>query len=183
MHSVGLVVWLTGLSGAGKTTLSNCLADQLRSEGVPVLQIDGDVLRQRLSADLGFTEGDRTENVRRAAAIASMAAQQGLVAICSLISPVEAQRRLARETSGDVPFLEVYVRCDVETCVQRDPKNLYARALKGEIANFTGVSAGAGYEEPVRPDLIIDTIALDRNAAAERLLGVVRNSLIHPALG
>lgn len=176
MHSAGLVIWLTGLSGAGKTTLSNRLADQLRSEGVPVLQIDGDVLRQRLSADLGFTEEDRAENVRRAAAIAAIAAQQGLVAICSLISPVEAQRRLARETAEGVRFLEVFVRCDVETCVQRDPKNLYARALRGEIANFTGISAG--YEEPVRPDLVIDTTLLDRDASANLLVSVVRGNLV-----
>ena len=170
----GLVVWLTGLSGAGKTTLSNDLSQILRGQGIALLQLDGDQLRGGINADLGFGVADRSENIRRTALIADLAASQGLVVVCSLISPLEEQRDAARAyVKGD--FTEVYVSCDLQTCILRDPKQLYARALKGEVANFTGVSAR--YEEPSKPDLIVQTDHLSREEAAGLLCGHVQERL------
>ncbi len=174
MHSEnaeGAVIWLTGLSGAGKTTLSDALAKELRKMGRPVLQLDGDVLRAGLNQDLGFSEADRDENVRRVASIAKVAKEQGLLTICSLISPLRSHRQMAREIVGEI--IEVYVKCPLEVCAERDPKQLYAKAKQGAISQFTGISAS--YEEPIRPDLTLDTSVLAPEACLAQLLSLIHH--------
>jgi len=162
MSSDGLVLWLTGLSGAGKSTLAEAYARG--RAGVVIL--DGDALRAGMNSDLGFSESDRTENVRRVAELAKVLAGQGLTVVCSLISPMRHQRELARSIVGE-PFREVFIRCSLETVATRDVKGLYARAQAGEIANFTGITAA--YEEPEAPDLVIDTEVVSVSGGLERL--------------
>jgi bifunctional enzyme CysN/CysC len=173
----GLVVWLTGLSGSGKSTLSGYLRTDLEARNVPVVQIDGDALREGLSSDLGFSDEDRQENIRRAAEIAKLLANQGMVVVCSLISPLAAQRARAREIVGST-FAEVHVECTVARCQERDPKGLYQRAAKGEIADFTGLTSR--YERPENPELRIDTGSLPENESAVILRDWVIRRLTEP---
>jgi len=156
----GLVVWLTGLSGAGKSTISDLAAQDLRDRRFQVAQLDGDQLRSGLNHDLGFSLEDRTENIRRTAEVAKLLASQGLIVICSLISPLASQRALAREIVGQ-GFLEVYVDCSLEKAASRDPKGHYKRAMTGDLPNFTGISSP--YEPPEEPDLVLKT---DQNEAS-----------------
>jgi bifunctional enzyme CysN/CysC len=156
-HHRPAVVWLTGLSGSGKTTLANALEKRLLQRGVRTFRLDGDVLRTGLCADLGFSAEDRGENLRRAAQVAAIAWSQGMVAICSLISPFASDRALARSLITPGEFLEVHVHCPLEVCRARDPKGLYAKAERGEILDFTGISSP--YEVPEAPELLIDTSA------------------------
>lgn len=149
----GRVVWLTGLSAAGKTTLARGLEELLRGESIPVYRIDGDDLRRTVSAGLGFSPEDRAENVRRAAALAGQHADEGAVCVVALISPLRAHRAEARRIAGAGRFLEVHVATPVSVCRARDPKGLYARADRGELRDFTGVSAP--YEPPLAPDLVL----------------------------
>ncbi|MBZ0214480.1 MAG: adenylyl-sulfate kinase, partial [Nitrospirae bacterium] len=167
----GLCVWMTGLSGSGKSTLSDMTAARLRVAGVPVVQLDGDVLRAGLNRDLGFSESDRTENIRRTAEVARLLTSQGMVVICSLISPMRSQRELAAEIVGEAWF-EVFVDCPIEVAEARDVKGLYARARRGEIPEFTGVSAP--YEAPMGPDVRLDTSATEPQAAARTLAEAVK---------
>ncbi len=161
------VVWLTGLSGAGKSTLSDAVHEALKARGVPSVQLDGDALRTGLCSDLGFSEEDRLENIRRAAEVARLLTHEGFVTLCAFISPLAAQRDKAREILGE-RFLEVFVKCDLDECIRRDPKGLYARAISGSVPNFTGVSSP--YEEPQSPDLVLDTQALSLAECVERVL-------------
>jgi adenylylsulfate kinase len=163
----GVCVWLTGLSGAGKSTLAGLAADRLRAMGVAVEVLDGDAVRQHFSRGLGFSREDRVENVRRVAYVAGLLVRHGVVVLVALISPYRHARAEARALVGD--FLEVYVRCPMAVLVQRDPKGLYARALRGELPNFTGVSDP--YEEPETPDLVVDT---DREAPEQSAARVLR---------
>jgi len=158
----GLVLWMTGLSGAGKSTLAEAFARG--RAGVVIL--DGDALRAGMNSDLGFSEADRTENIRRVAELAKVLAGQGLTVVCSLISPMRHQRELARSIVGE-PFREVFVRCSLETVALRDVKGLYAKAHAGDITNFTGITAA--YEEPQAPDLVIDTEVVSVSDGLDRL--------------
>ncbi|MCC7517979.1 MAG: adenylyl-sulfate kinase [Verrucomicrobiae bacterium] len=153
----GAVVWLTGLSGSGKSTLAAILERELFNRGIQAYRLDGDNLRYGLSADLGFSPEDRSENIRRAAEAGRLLADAGLVAISSLISPDRADRARVREImkEGQVRFFEVYVCCPLEVCESRDPKKLYARARAGEIREFTGISAP--YEAPEHPEITVRT--------------------------
>jgi bifunctional enzyme CysN/CysC len=171
----GRVVWLTGLSGAGKTTLAEGLREDLRALGVASVILDGDALRAGVNRDLGFSEEARTENVRRTAEIARLLAEQGVWVLCSLISPLRSQRHFARELLAPY-FIEVYVRCSLETATKRDPKGLYRRAYAGEIRSFTGISSP--YEAPEAPDVLIDTEAESVTAARTRLLDAMRVRLL-----
>jgi adenylylsulfate kinase len=151
----GLLVWLTGLSGSGKTTLAQTLQATWNTSHHPVMLLDGDVLRRGLCADLGFSEQDRSENMRRVAHVAELFLQQGFLVLAAFISPLEQDRARVRQIIGASRMLEVYVSCSLQECERRDVKGLYRRARAGEIPAFTGISAP--YEAPQSPDLILDT--------------------------
>jgi adenylyl-sulfate kinase len=165
---MGRVVWLTGLSGSGKTTLVRALEESLRGRQVPAVVLDGDRLRKGLCSDLGFSPGDRSENVRRVAEVACLFADAGLVVLVSLIAPFRAGRERARTIVGRERFLEVYLDVPLEVCEARDPKGLYAKARRGEISGFTGVDAP--YEIPQAPDLSLPTHQLSLEESLARLL-------------
>jgi sulfate adenylyltransferase len=160
----GAVVFLTGLSGAGKSTIAEALAADLRATGREVSIIDGDVLRQHVSADLGFDAASRDANVRRAAELAAVMAGQGQVVISALIAPFERSRREARAiVEKTAPFLLVFVSTPLDVAESRDPKGLYKRARAGEIADFTGLDSP--YEAPADADLVLDTSVLPVEAS------------------
>lgn len=155
MKKIPWTLWLTGLSAAGKTTLAYALADALAARGVACEVLDGDVVRQNLSRDLGFSREDRRENIRRVAHACRQINDAGTCAIAALISPYREDRQLARRTVGASRFFEVYVATPLTVCEARDAKGLYRRARAGEIANFTGISDS--YDVPLNPDLAFDT--------------------------
>ena len=163
----GAVIWMTGLSGAGKSTLALALHACLAAAGQPAIVLDGDVLRRGLNADLGFTPEDRTENLRRVAHVAALFMQQGFIVIAAVISPEHLHRRAAREIVGD-GFIEVFVNAPLRVCEARDAKGLYARARRGEIADFTGISGP--FEAPLAPDVAIETDRVPVDEAVGRLM-------------
>jgi adenylyl-sulfate kinase len=153
MSERGLTVWLTGLSGAGKSTIAGLIAGEMRRQGRRVEVLDGDVVRENLSRGLGFSKADRDTNIRRIGFVAELLTRNGVVVVVAAISPYRSVREEVRRSIGR--FVEVYVRCPLEELVRRDVKGLYRRALAGEIANFTGVSDP--YEEPDAPEVVVDT--------------------------
>ena len=161
----GFVVWLTGLSGAGKSTIAEALAPELRAAGKRVEVLDGDIVRTHLSKGLGFSREDRDLNIARIAFVGHLLARNGVVVIVSAISPYRSTREAARATIGD--FVEVHVAPPLEECVRRDTKGLYKKALAGEIQQFTGVSDP--YEAPDAPEITLDTAAIDVRAAVQRV--------------
>jgi adenylyl-sulfate kinase len=171
-RSAGLVVWLTGLSASGKSTLANAIAAVLRAEGQTVVLLDGDVLRAGLCRDLGFSESDRIENVRRAGAVAALMADSGVICVAALISPFAASRDAVRKQVPAGRFLEVFVDAPLEVCERRDPKGLYARARRGEGLSFTGVSSP--YESPVSPECVVRTGEISVQEATDRILARIR---------
>jgi len=150
-HQRAICVWFTGLSGAGKSTLANLLEKQLHSEGKHTYMLDGDNVRHGLCRDLGFSDADRNENTRRAAEVARLMVDAGLIVLVSFISPFAAQRAFARSLFAPGEFYEVFVDTPFAECARRDPKGLYSRALSGQTPRFTGV--GSAYEAPLAPDL------------------------------
>jgi adenylylsulfate kinase len=168
-----MIIWLTGLSGAGKSTLAEGVAARLRSTGATPLLIDGDGLREELCRDLGFSDEDRAENIRRAGAIALVAARSGITSICSLISPLRRERDTVRamaERKG-IRFLEVHVSTPLEVCESRDVKGLYKKARAGLIPKFTGIDSP--YEPPLNPEISIPTEQFTVEEAVERIYRVV----------
>jgi adenylylsulfate kinase len=151
----GVALWLTGLSGSGKSTISRALEEELVSRGLHCYVLDGDNIRHHLNRDLGFTPEDRTENIRRVGEVARLMTDAGLIVITAFISPYIADRERARSIQKPGDFLEIYLDVDVATCEERDPKGLYARARAGEIQNFTGISAP--YERPESPEITLPT--------------------------
>jgi bifunctional enzyme CysN/CysC len=149
------VLWLTGLSGSGKSTVAKKLEERLYQMNIHTMYLDGDNVRHGLNGDLGFSDGDRQENIRRVAEVARLGYAHGNIVLCSFISPFQKDRDFARSLLPDNRFFEVFVKCDIEVCKRRDPKGLYARALRGEIPNFTGISSP--YEEPAKPELVVET--------------------------
>jgi len=176
----GVVIWLYGLSGSGKSTLANALERSLHDSGRLVIMLDGDNLRSGLNRDLGFSEQDRRENIRRVAECAKTMIHSGVIVLVSLITPKEEFRQSAREIIGDDDLIEVYVKASFETCKKRDVKGLYAKVESGEIAQFTGKTSP--FEEPQSikfnageggPDLILDTEVDDLSASHQKLLEMV----------
>ena len=163
------IVWFTGLSGSGKSTIANLVEKRLTAEGRHAYILDGDNVRHGLNKDLGFTDEARVENIRRVAEVARLMADAGLIVLCSFISPFRSERRLAREVAGDIRFTEVFVDTPIEVCEARDPKGLYARARRGEIQNFTGVSSP--YEPPEKPDVLLSGGERDPAELADELYG------------
>ncbi len=149
----GFTLWFTGLSGSGKTAIAKPLAQKLRDRGLKVERLDGDIVRQSLTRDLGFSKEDRNKNIERITFVAKLRTRNGVAVLCSFISPYRARRAKTREEIGE--FIEVYVECPVETCAERDVKGMYAKAFAGEIANFTGVSDP--YEAPENPEITCHT--------------------------
>jgi adenylylsulfate kinase len=168
----GAVLWLYGLSGSGKSTIANAAERALHDEGRMTTILDGDNLRAGLNRNLGFSDEDRTENVRRVAETARLLASQGIIVLVSVITPQREHRRSAAQIIGP-DFHEVYVKADFETCAGRDPKGLYAKAREGEIAQFTG--RDSGFEEPEAAALVLDTQGRSVDECAADLLGYWRS--------
>lgn len=153
LNQKGQVFWLTGLSGAGKSYIANSFEWALNQQGVSTYLLDGDNVRHGLCRDLGMSDGDRHENIRRVGEVAKLMAEAGLIVICALISPFRSDRDAVRALLGDGRFHEVYVATPLEVCEQRDPKGLYKKARLGQISNFTGLDSP--YEPPLNPELIV----------------------------
>lgn len=164
--SSGATVWLTGLSGAGKTTICRRVEEKLAAAGLPVERLDGDVVRQQLCADLGFSREDRFRNIERVAYVAKLLTRNRVIVLASFISPYRSMRDYARKEIG--PFIEVYAKCSLEECIRRDVKGLYRKAINGEIAYFTGISDP--YEEPEQPELVVDTEQETEEASAAKVV-------------
>lgn len=161
------IVWFTGLSGSGKSTIANLLEKRITAEGKHTYILDGDNVRHGLNKDLGFTDEDRVENIRRVAEVAKLMADAGLIVLVSFISPFKNERRLAREVAGDIQFIEAYVNTPLEVCAARDPKGLYARAKAGEIKNFTGLDSP--FEAPEQADITLNAAEKDPAELANQL--------------
>ncbi len=170
-HGAG-VVWLTGISGAGKSAIADLVARRLHGDGIRACVLDGDNVRHGLSSDLGFTDADRVENIRRVAEVAKLMADAGLVVLVSFISPFRAERRLARERIGDALFCEVFVDTPLEVAEARDVKGLYKKARAGQLPNFTGIDSP--YEPPEQPELRIDTLTTPAQDAAALIVDRLR---------
>lgn len=150
-----MVLWFTGLSGAGKSTLAHAVEEILHRHGCHTYVLDGDNVRHGLCGDLGFSDADRTENIRRIGEMSKLFVDAGVIVLTAFISPFRSDRARAREVVGDADFVEIYCHCALEVCEQRDVKGLYKRARQGEIKNFTGISSP--YESPENPELTVDT--------------------------
>ncbi len=164
----GAVLWFTGLSGSGKSTVANEVAYNLHSIGKLTYVLDGDNIRQGLNKNLGFSPEDRNENIRRISEVANLFADAGVIAITAFISPYRKYRNFCRELVGDGRFVEIFCRASLETCEKRDPKGLYKKAREGIIKDFTGINAP--YEEPENPELIVDTDKETVEESAEKVM-------------
>ena len=153
MQQEGFTLWMTGLSGAGKTTIARLLETRLKDRGVRFERLDGDVVRESLTRDLGFSKEDRDKNIERVTFVAKLLSRNNVGVVCSFISPYQEQRDMVRQETTN--FIEVFVHAPLEVCAERDVKGMYAKAFAGEIANFTGVSDP--YEAPENPDILIPT--------------------------
>lgn len=167
----GVVLWFTGLSGAGKSTVANALEQELVKRKVHSYLLDGDNVRHGLCADLGFSEADRTENIRRVGAVAGLMLDAGLVVLSAFISPYRAQRQAIKNSLPDGKFLEIYIATSLDVCEQRDVKGLYQKARRGEISHFTGISDP--YEAPEQADLIIDTAQQSLEQSVDQLIALL----------
>ena len=174
----GFTLWFTGLSGAGKTTISRIVEDQLRERGSRVEVLDGDVVRENLSKGLGFSKEDRDTNIRRIAFVADLLSRNGVPVITAAISPYREIRDEARELMGD-RFIEVFVKASVEICAERDVKGLYEKAFKGEIKEFTGVSDP--YEPPLNPEIVLDTEHDSAEEDAAKIVTLLEERQLIPA--
>jgi bifunctional enzyme CysN/CysC len=172
------VVWLTGLSGAGKSTIANLVEKRLHALGAHTTLLDGDNVRHGLNKDLGFTEEDRVENIRRVAEVAKLMTDAGLIVLVSFISPFRAERRMARDLAGEGRFCEVFVDTPLAVAEERDVKGLYGKARRGELVNFTGIDSP--YEVPEHPEVRIDTTELIPDVAAEHVVEQLRAMGIVP---
>lgn len=170
------VIWFTGLSGSGKSTVANAVESKLFDKGHRTYLLDGDNVRHGLNRDLGFTDADRVENIRRFGEVAKLFADAGLIVLVSVISPFRGERDMVRDLLDDDEFIEVFVDASLATCESRDPKGLYARARKGEIQNFTGIDSP--YEAPINPELVLDTDALSPDEAADQVIALINARIL-----
>lgn len=166
------IIWFTGLSGAGKSTIANILDQKLFALGNHTMLLDGDNLRHGLNRDLGFTEADRVENIRRVGEVAKLMVDSGLIVICSFISPYKAERDMVRSLVAEGDFIEVFVNTPIEECMRRDPKGLYSKAKEGKIKNFTGIDAP--YEAPERPEIRLETVGHRPDELADQIVELLR---------
>jgi len=166
------VLWFTGLSGSGKSTVARRLERRLFEQGCQTTYLDGDNVRHGLNGDLGFSPADRKENIRRVAEVARLAFEHGTITLCTFISPFAADRDFARSLLPDGRFIEIYVKCDLEVVKRRDPKGLYAKALRGEIPEFTGISSP--YEEPNEPEIIVETDVQSVDDIVDQILDILK---------
>ena len=171
LNQKGVVIWCTGLSGSGKSTVANEVANKLHSMGHLTYVLDGDNIRHGLNKDLGFSPEDRNENIRRISEVACLFADAGVIAITAFISPYRKYRNFCRELAGKGRFIEVYAKASLATCEKRDPKGLYKKAREGIIKDFTGINAP--YEEPENPELIIDTDKETIEESIEKVMKVL----------
>ncbi|WP_053406818.1 adenylyl-sulfate kinase [Persicobacter sp. CCB-QB2] len=165
------VFWMVGLSGSGKSTLARALENALHEKGYKTMLLDGDNLRTGINNNLGFSQEDRTENIRRAAEVSKLFASSGLVTICSLISPTAEIRQMAKNIIGEDWYEEVFIECPLEVCEQRDVKGLYAKARAGEIKDFTGISSP--FEAPENADIVVNTAEHELNESLDLLVNFV----------
>lgn len=171
------VIWITGLSGSGKSTVANGLEELLFKKNIRTYTLDGDNIRRGINKELTFTEEDRTENLRRIGEIVKLFIDAGVVVIAAFISPMKKDRQMLREIIGEEDFFEVFINTPIEICEQRDAKGLYKKARSGEILNFTGISAP--YEAPENPDVTINTEKQSAKEAAELIWSKLEKSILH----
>lgn len=172
------ILWFTGLSGSGKSTIANIVEQELHARGVHTYMLDGDNVRHGLNRDLGFTDVDRVENIRRVGEVAKLFVDAGLVVLCSFISPFRAERQMVRELVDAEEFVEIFIDTPLEECMRRDPKGLYARAKEGKIKNFTGIDSP--YEIPVDAEIVVDTRQGNAVSAAQNIVEALRERKIIP---
>lgn len=170
-----MIIWFTGLSGSGKTTIANELEEILHSIGISTFILDGDNIRQGLNNDLGFSQEDRKENIRRIGEVAKLFVDSGIVVLVTFISPFASERKLVRDMVEKDEFIEVYINCSLEECEKRDPKGLYQRAKNGEIKEFTGISSP--YEVPENPEIILETSKYSIKECTESLYEYLKRLL------
>lgn len=168
LRQKGIAIWLTGLSGAGKTTIAIALEKELHSKNMLTQVLDADNIRTGINNNLGFSETDRAENIRRIAEVAKLFVNSGVITICCFVSPTELMRDTARKIIGEKDFLEIFVNAPLAVCEKRDVKGLYAKARKGELKDFTGIDSP--YEAPAKPDLEIRTNELTVDESVKQIL-------------
>jgi len=171
-----VTLWFTGLSGSGKSTLSHAVEERLFEMGCNTFVFDGDNIRHGLCKDLGFSDADRTENIRRIGEVAKLTNQAGVIALAAFISPFRRDRDMVRASLPEGDFIEIYVKCSIDQCEQRDVKGLYKKARAGEIAGFTGISSP--YEEPLQPELIVDTEQNDLQVSVAMVIALLQERAI-----
>jgi len=167
------VIWFTGLSGAGKSTIANALEQALVQRGHHSYLLDGDNVRHGLNSDLNFSEADRNENIRRIGEVSALFIDAGLIVLTAFISPIRAERNRIRERIGEEKFIEIYLSTSLEDCEKRDPKGLYVKARAGQIREFTGIDSP--YEPPLAPQVTIDTSRVNVAGAVEQILNYLEN--------
>lgn len=166
-HKSG-ILWFTGLSGSGKSTVANALEKRLYEQGIRTYLLDGDNIRHGLNKDLGFSAEARKENIRRISEVAKLFVDAGTIVLTAFISPFREDRQIARDLVNSDEFLEIYIKCSLEECENRDPKGLYVKARNGQIPDFTGISSP--YEEPLDPDLVVETDRLSIDEAVDLII-------------
>jgi bifunctional enzyme CysN/CysC len=171
-HQRPCILWFTGLPAAGKSSIARLVEARLHAMGCHTYMLDGDNIRHGLTRDLGFTDADRVENIRRIGEVAKLFVDAGLIVLCAFISPFRAERQMVRELVGEGEFIEIFVDTPLEECERRDPKGLYARARGGAIQNFTGIDSP--YEPPVQPELALTTLQFTAEDLAERVVEHLR---------
>jgi len=166
----GVTLWFTGLPCSGKSAIADIVAEKLKAQGLRAERLDGDVVRQDLTRDLGFSKADRDENIRRVTFVAKLLARNGVAVLVSFISPYREMRDRARQQISS--FVEIYVKCPMEVCAKRDVKGMYQKAMRGEIKEFTGVNDP--YEEPLRPELILETDKETLDQSVEKAMAKIK---------